>query len=332
MTKEKITSFFKLILSKLPLFIFCVVFVEGYGALFGKDNTTTAITILTALLVFLKNDLSFNPVQATICIPLLLIITNTASKVALLNPFWGIPINFISISLILILSTHDMNKDNHVPFLLGYIFCQGYDVSGEMFKMRTISVLIGGALIAVVYFLVHHKDKYDVQVIDLFKSLNIKTDQTQWYIKLTFTLTLVMFLGSFVGFSKTMWISFAVLSMIRPKREESIHRMKFRLPATIVGSIIFFVVFQVLVPLEYRQIVVIATGFIMMFIDNYVKKTVANSFSALMAAMLLFSNRDAMLIRIIANAVGLDVVILSQLGFKKLFSKLTPTDSQVIST
>lgn len=324
MTKQKLKSIGKLVLSKIPLFLFCVFFVKGYVLLFGEENTTTAITILTAMLIFLKNDLDFNLVQAAVSIPIMLVITAVSSKLALANPYWGIPINFLSIGLILIVSTHNVHKDNHVPFLLGYIFCQGYDVSGEMFTKRVVSMVIGGIIIAVIYLLVHKKQSFTLKFTDLFKSLNINTQETQWYIKLTCTLTLTMFLGSLVGFSKTMWVSFAVLSMIRPKREESVERMKFRLPATIVGSVIFFILFEFVVPMEYQQLVVIATGFIMMFIDNYVRKTVANSFSALMAAMLIFSTKEAMLLRIVANAVGLVIVILSQIGFKCLFNKLPP--------
>lgn len=316
--KEKIKSF----IGKVIIFIFCIVFVNGYIKIFGAENSTIAIVLLTGLLMFLKNDLGFKAKQAAFCFPLLYLIMILSSKISLINPYIGIVINIISIGFILIISSYKIGEDNQIPFLLGYIFCQGYDVSGELFEKRIISVIIISSLIGIIYYMKNRKNTYEKGILDVFKELNIHSEKTQWYIKLALTLTLTMFLGSIFGYPRTIWISFAVLSLVRHEKEEYRHRLKRRLIATMIGTALFFIVFTYLVPQEYQVIVSLLAGFIMMFLDSYFVKTIANSFTALISATVLFSTTGAAEIRIISNIIGIIIVLICQALFEVVFDKI----------
>lgn len=318
MNKEKSKN----ILEKVIIFVFCVLFVQGYIKIFGAENSTVGIVILTGLLMFLKNNLGFNVKQAAISFPILYLIMAISSKVSLINPIVGILVNFVSIGLILIISSYNLGSDNQIPFLLGYIFCQGYDVSGILFEKRLLSILIGSIIIAGIYYLKNRNNKYDKNLGDIFKELHINSEKTQWYIKLTSTLTLTMLLGSLFGYPKTIWVSFAVLSLVRHEKEEFKYRTKTRLIATILGTTLYFIMFSYLVPSEYQVIVSLVAGFIMMFLENYFAKTIANSFTALISATILFSTTDASIIRIVSNVIGILLVLISQAIFEAVFDKI----------
>lgn len=318
MTKKNLKNIF----GKFMIFIFCILFVQGYIHIFGAENSTIGIVILTGLLMFLKNDLGFNVKQAALSFPILYLIMAISSKISLINPIIGIVVNFVSIGLILIISSYNIGSDNQIPFLLGYIFCQGYDVSGILFEKRLLSVLLSSIMIAGIYYLKNKNNKYDKNISDIFKELHINSQKTQWYIKLTTTLTFTMLLGSLFGYPRTIWVSFAVLSLIRHEKSEFRYRTKTRLIATMLGTALYFIMFSYLVPQEYQVIVSLVAGFIMMFLENYFVKTIANSFTALISATILFSTTDASIIRVISNVIAIIFVLISQAIFETIFDKI----------
>lgn len=312
----------KSIATKIPVFLFCVLFISGYNVLFGSENSTIGVAVLTTLFIFLKNDFGYDGKQASLSLMGLLAVMVIAPKLSLMNPFVGIAVNFSAIMMILVLSSYDVEQDNHVPFLLGYIFSQGYDVTGPLFTKRVISILVGAVLIGGIYFLRTRKKTYELNVKDVIKSLDIHKENTQWYLKLAITLTFVMFLGDVFNYPRTIWINFAVLSLTYHQHEESARRMKYRLPATIIGSIVFFIVFEYLVPQSMHSTIVFLTGFLMMFINSYFRKTIANSFNALSSAMLIYSSGGAVVFRILSNAIGVGVVMVSHRIFDHVFERM----------
>ncbi|BBF43394.1 hypothetical protein lbkm_2082 [Lachnospiraceae bacterium KM106-2] len=294
----------KEILNKVPIFLFCIVFISGYGALFGTENNTIGVGILTTLLIFLKNDLGYQTTQASLNMILCFLIIAFGPKLAFINPVFGILINFICISVLLLLSSHDISQGNHIPFLLTYIFAQGADVSGILYRNRVISLLVGGILVATIYYLTHKNITHKRTVRDLIKESNLSSIRTKWYAKLTISLTLIMFLGDAFHYPKTMWISFTVLSLLQPFHKEHRERSIYRVPATLIGSFLFVLLFQFVIPLEHQSVVALIAGFASMFIQSYPLKTAFNSFNALFAACIFFTPINAFLLRVISNIIG----------------------------
>lgn len=326
---EKFKKVLKNVLSKLPIFIFCVLFINFHNWLFGTQNSIVGVTLLIGIFMFMRGDLGFNAKQAAICIPLLFAIVAFAPKLASLNPIIGLFVNLIAISLIMIISSHDITMSNHVPFMMGYLFCQGYDVVGDDYWLRVISLVGGGILIAGLYYLVNRKKTYKRSFADLFKEINMNSTRTQWYIRLVITLSLVIFIGEIIGYPRTMWVSLAVLSLTTPFGTEHSDRAKVRIPAAILGVAVFYILFEIIIPVDYQEIVVMLAGFMSMFMANYFVKSIYNSFSSLGAAVLLFPVKDALVLRIASNVIGTLIAIGSYLLFNLIFKLISRKQEKI---
>jgi len=332
-------NLFKLIVGKIPLFIGLIVFIQLYTALVGQENVTIGIALITTLLMMLGGSLGYEVRRAAVMIPVMLLVAAIAPVVAALNPAIGFIVNLLAILFILVFSTLDIRSGNQVPFLLLYIFAMGYPVSGDLLTRRWLSVLVCGVAIGLVYYLVHRRDASAAQPApaepasaqpasaasaqrtfgDLFHQLTFFSPQVQWYSCLAVTLAVSMLLGALTDYPRTMWVSFVVLSLIYPEEGEVRHRLKHRIPATIVGSVLFFVVFTYVIPANLMPLVSVVVGFSMMFLTQYPVKTVANSFSAMFLAATLLSTEGAVEVRIISAIAGVALVLVSFLVFRYLY-------------
>lgn len=299
------------ILKKLPVFLFCVLFINGYNWLCGQENSIVGVVLLMGVLILIGTNLGYDTKQAAACIVVLFAILAFAPKLSLLHPAIGLLVNIVALTTILIFSGHDLSQSGTLPFTMGYIMLQGYDVTGALYQKRWISLLVGGLIIGLLYYVVHRKDVQKRSIRDLFLEHRFESTRTQWYIRLVSTLSLVMLVGDLVGFPKTMWISLTVLSLSTPLDAECRNRFVRRVPATIIGSVVVFTLFEEFVPAQYQVMVILLAGFLSMFITSYFIKTIYNSFSALITAVLLFPADQAVGIRIVANLIGAAVSVVS---------------------
>ena len=316
---EKIKKIAIEVLKKLPVFLFCVLFINGYNWLCGTENSIVGVVLLMGILILMGADLGYNPRQAAVSIILLFALLAFAPKLSLINPCVGLIVNVISLTLIMILSGHDLSKNGYLPFMMGYIMLQGYDVTGESFQKRWISLLVGGIIVGGFYYLIHRKKQHKRTIKTLILENRIGSTRTQWYVRLIITLCFVMLVGDLIKFPKIMWISLTILSLSTPLEADYKSRIIRRIPATIIGSVVVFALFEAFVPLQRQTMVILLAGFLSMFITSYFIKTIYNSFSALITAVLLFPADQAVHIRIAANIIGAVVAIISTLVFSKVF-------------
>lgn len=317
---DKLKEIGKEFATKLPVFLFCIVFISIYNKLFGTENSIIGVIVLTGLLMFMRGDLGFSVKQASVSIFLIFAIMGIAAKISMLNPFVGIIVNFCVINLLLIVSSHDLTQGNHVPFMMGYIFARGYDVSGNVFGMRILSLSIGGLVIALLYYFINRKKEYKRTLMDLFREWNIHSIRTQWYIRMSVTLTVFMFVGDISNYPRTMWVALTILSLTTPFGSEHKERGRVRIIAAILGTALFYILFEILIPIKYQTAVVMLAGFVAMFIQNYFIKSIYNSFSALGAAVLIFPVNDALVLRVVSNIIGTIASVCSYGIFTLLFS------------
>ena len=99
--------------------------------------------------------------------------------------------------------------------------------------------------------------------------------------------------------------------------------MKYRLPATIIGCSVFFILFEYVIPDAMHGAVAVLTGFGVMFINSYFRKTIANS--------LLYTTGGAVVFRILSNAIGVGVAIISHHAFEKIFDRIAVENKGVIT-
>lgn len=321
----------KTFLTKIPLFLFCVFFISTHNRFFGAENSIVGVILIMSLLILLTSDFGFAPKQVAFTIPLLFFIMVLGPKLSLLHPVLGLVVNFCSIFILLALSSYHITLGNYVVFMMGYIMFQGYDVAGVLFEKRMISVMGFSVVLGILYFLLHYKKEYTLTLKDVITSTNLHSVRTQWYLKLTTTLTLVMFFGDVLHFPRSMWINLAVLSLLTPRPEDYKVRGKYRLPATVLGTCCFFVITQILVPEQYHTIVVMIAGFTSMFLSDYFIKTIFNSFCALMTSMVLFPAKEAVIIRIVANILGVLIAVCSQYLADHAFKKYPIAEIECVS-
>ncbi len=128
------------------VFLFCVLFINGYNWLCGTENSIVGVVLLMGILILLGADLGYRAGQASICIVVLFVILAFGPKLSLIHPVLGFIVNIVSLSAIMIFSGHDLSQSGNLPFTMGYIMLQGYDVTGIAFQKRWVSLLVGGML------------------------------------------------------------------------------------------------------------------------------------------------------------------------------------------
>lgn len=321
MSKEKVKQMAKQVLTKLPVFIFCVLFINGYNALFGTENSIVGVVLLMGTLMFLKADFGWDVRFSAVAIPVLFVLMGACAKLSRLNPWLGLVVNLATILIFLSFCRYDKSRSLYLPYLMGYIMLGGYDVSGDVFTSRMISLAVVGVLIGLIYYLANKKTPTRRPIADIVAPITPEHPWCRWAITLVFTLSLTIFAGDFSGFPKTMWVNLTVLSLVSPLEEEIKMRKLSRVPATILGCVVFFGLYQCLIPPDYQLIVVLVAGFLSMFITSYFIKTIYNSFSALVTATLLIPTGDAILFRIIGNVIGAVLAIVSSFVFSQIFSR-----------
>lgn len=319
MSKEKKPTLGKQAITNLLVLLFCVVFITLHTLVFGENNNIIGVILLIGILMMMKGDLGFHAKQAALSIVFIFILLAVAPTLSLINPFLGILVNGFSILLIMILSSHDVSMSNHVPFMMGYLFCHGYPVAGKDYLLRVISLVIGGLLIAFLYYSSNKEKEYKRTIADLFKELKIHSLRTRWYIKLTVLLTATIFVCELLHYPRTMWVALTVLSLTLPFEEDASKRGKVRIPAAILGTALFYLLFVVIVPISYQSMVVLLASYIAMFTKNYFLKSIYNSFSALGTAVLLFPANVAMALRIYSNILGTVIAFVGYFLFKWIF-------------
>lgn len=319
--KNKLLKFDKEngVLTKVKVFALCVIFVKTYIYLFGKENNIISIVLLIGLMVFCQCDLGFNVKQATASLFFMYMLITFASKISLINPYLGIFINLFSILSILILGAYIPEMENHTNILMSYIFCQGYNVAGETFKLRTISLVIGSIAIALIYYYSHKKNKYNKRIKDVLLELKGDVERIHWYIRITVSLTSVMFIGDVINMPRTMWISLTILSLTKFKKNDTKYRAVNRILGAVAGIIAFIVIYTSISNDGIKDIIMMTVGFLAMFPKSYPIKTAFNAFNALVASLLFFSENMAIALRIITNIFGIVfAVIFNIVMFKVL--------------
>lgn len=147
--------------------------------------------------------------------------------------------------LLMILGCHNVIMSNHSTFVLGYLLLQGYDVTGEEYSMRVISLLIGMAICMAVFYKNQRNRPYRRTFLDLFREFNLHSARNWWYIRLTVMVSTALLIMSLLGLPRAMWAGIACMSVCLPFSSDLVARAKLRGPYNILGSLIlwYFILF-----------------------------------------------------------------------------------------
>ncbi|MGG5460554.1 FUSC family protein [Clostridium sp. B9] len=310
MKGKKITG--KLLISNLILIIAVVAFVTLYTKVFGSANNLIGVCVITAMLMFVGVHLSLKLNEAILTTIGTFVFMGISTQISSINPFLGLVVNFVSIFIISYLVTNKTETKAYLPFMLCYVFIEGTPITWSELPVRLMALLVGGILISLVYYISHRKkdDSDHMNISGMIKSIDKNSLQFNFSLRMAISVSLAMFLGSIMGVEKSMWISLTAMSITQPHYEETKTRVKERFFGTLIGSVIFIVLFGYIFPPEYSTLVLLLLSYVYTFVNEYKIKIIFITMNALGAAMILFNPSESIPMRIAFIAIGIGIALI----------------------
>lgn len=302
----------KVLIGKLILLIGIIVFISIFSGIFGSNNTLIGVVIITAILMFSSMNLSLEFKDAILGIIVFFSAMGITSYFVKYHPYIGIVIDFILVFLMTYIFSIDIKKKLYLPFILCYIFLQGSPATDSELPVRVISLFIGGALVAIIYYLTHRKaEEEDRRTIkDMLSNIDIHSLQTNFSLRMAIGITIAIFIGTIFNFTKGMWITSTVLSLTQPYYTDIKEKIGQRLVGTVIGAIIFVILFNFLIPRSLDSIVLLVIGYIYSFIKPYKIQMIFVTLNSLAAAMILFDSTISVPMRIFFVIIGIIIAVL----------------------
>lgn len=305
------------IVKNILCILFCMAVVVSFTVAFGADNGIPGVVVLLAILSMRQADLDIHKGQSVFVFMILFAILAIAPHlVNMLSPGPAFAVNLVSLFTIVVLSCHNHYLFNHATFVLGYLLLMGYDVSGDAYIKRVIGLMVGGAIVAAIFYIKHRKESFSYGIKDLLKDLLVLDERTRWQIKIALGISTALLLGGLIGIPRVMWVGFACMSLMSPITESFRMRFKFRMIGVFGGSLLFGLLYMVL-PGDPLMYVGILGGLAVGFSGTYGWQTVFNCLGALSMTVHIFGLAGAIVLRIINNAIG----ILFSLCFHTLYER-----------
>lgn len=321
MVKFKNLSF-KLLFGNLILIIGIIIFVSLFSKFFGVENSLLGVGVVTAILMCGVIDMDLPIKDSAIIIIVSLIIMVFSAFLSRLNPLAGILIDFITIFFTIYIFTNRVDAKTFLPFILCYVFLEGNPVTIEKLPLRIVATVVGGILIALAYYLTHKKQQ-EFAYNSLFEQLtSIKKDSLQFNfaLRMAVGVAVAMLVGNYFGFQKSMWISITVMSLTQPHLHQTKQRIKYRVFGTILGALIFVVLFNFLVPKNLSTYVLLFLSYIYTFIKEYKIQIVLLTMNSLGAAMIFYDMSVSVPMRISFILAGTVIAFIVNKGFYNKFA------------
>ena len=312
---------FKSAISNLFMLACIMVFVGIFSSLFGSNNSLTWVCILIGIMLYWKMNIGIDKKEAPIIIVSLFVFTGIANRIAIINPFLGFFINLIAIFIIMYVPSLKPEYKAYMPFILCYIFDQSNVAIGKDFYTRMLSLLIGGLIVSAVYYYKHrNSEEKHIKFRELFTDFDISSPRFILSCKMAVGVSIAMLIGSLVGLQKTMWIAMSVMSLTQIDFDHTQKRFIYRIIATVVGSVMFVLLFQYLIPDKYVAFTTIILNYIYTFIEDYRYQMVFITVNSLSSSMVLFDPNTAIEIRIALVILGCVLgYCINRLNFRRLF-------------
>lgn len=283
---------------------FSIAFIALFSIIFGSENSIAGLAVLLCVLVFRCADLGIRASHGVFTIFIVFGILAAGPKISNLVPAgWAFLVNVVCLMLLVVLGCHNVIMSNHSTLVLAYLLLQGYDVSGDAYKMRLAALAIGAVITAGVFYRNHRKIIYKRSFKDLFQEFDIASARTRWQLGLTFGISSAMLIASLIGVSKAMWVGIAAMSVFAPFRSDLEYRVKYRAPGNVLGSVLFLLLYFLL-PEGSIAYMGILGGICQGLSASYGWQTTFNAFSALSTAAPVFGVPYAICLRIFNNTFG----------------------------
>lgn len=322
---QKFQPVAKIMLKNLITLGLIIMFMSTYVSIFGQENSLTGVGIVTAFIFFLGTDLGVKRKSGTFLLFALLLSTVCVPYFAAINPYFGFVLNFLGIFLIMLFTSQRMDYKIYIVFILMYVFNEGNPVHGEAFVLRLISMVIFGLLMMLIYWFKNSNDTEYQQLKEIPKTVNV--DHLSFCIKLAFSLSIAMLVSQVFQIYKHMWFTVTMFSLCQMHEKETFSRMKHRTIYTVLGGIIYVLVFGFFVPEHMLVYFTLVINYVYSFIKRYDIKILFITVNTLLANQIFFnSNYESALARILLVILGvLFTYGITKINFDDIGKKLKPS-------
>lgn len=150
------------IIGNTKMFVFIIIFISIFKAIFGAENSLIGVTSIIMLLTLMEKDLTISPVKNFTKLLFVNIFSLIFSILAIKNIYLGIILNFAALFIIGYLFSGNLKRSDVVPFGLQYIFMLFYPVEGKILFMRFLSLIFTTLFIMIVQFIINRDKVFKV--------------------------------------------------------------------------------------------------------------------------------------------------------------------------
>lgn len=332
----------KNIISKTILFIFIMLFISIFKALFGDENTPVAITTIIVLLMLLGRDLTQYPLKNFLTLLGINLALGFAAFISASNVWLGIILDFLSLSLIGYYFSYNLTKGLVLPYGLQYLFTLNAPVYGEVFVKRILGLIFSAVIIMISQFIVNSKktntfkkensligfktDESDsiYRYVNIFgKEVKIHTVRASYAIRVGILTALTSFITFYFKLAEGRWMAYTIFSLTELYSENCKIRAKKRIQGTILGAVIVLILFIFIKNNSLRVLLVLIAGYLNSFAVDYRDVIVLVTISAITPLAITSGSVKTVLERIFYVGVG---TILALLANRFILRKNQPDD------
>lgn len=304
-----------MVLRAILIVTFSIIFIAPIGSLFGSENNPMGVALFCILLAVRFVDFGYcikdSMLNLAVTFSLLLVVPVVT---AFVHPVIAAFIHFASFFIILLMTSDTPEMGNGGLYSFAYVFLTGNPVTGELFWKRATLTLVGYIICGSIFYMKHRKKNNEIRFRQIVSQFDMLKEKSRWQLRMALGVSLVLTLGNALHIERFMWMGFACASLLStyPYTANIKERLWQRVLGVVVGSVLFFGVYQIL-PESMHTFLGPIGGLCLGFCTDYRYKTAINCFGALMLAAGLYGVQNAVLLRIQNNLLGV------ALGFAFIF-------------
>ncbi|MEG2200186.1 MAG: hypothetical protein RRY25_07890, partial [Anaerovorax sp.] len=150
---------FKLILNKTVTFLGVSLGVLVFQYVFGADNVIVGVGVIVQALFLLGINMTIHPIKNTLYIIALNFMLGLCACIVLLNPWFGLFLNFAMVFITVYLLMNDLTTPMYFPFMLTYIFMLMTAPIGFSQLPLRLGALVCGSLLIIALQLICNRNK-----------------------------------------------------------------------------------------------------------------------------------------------------------------------------
>lgn len=154
-------------------------------------------------------------------------------------------------------------------------------------------------------------------IIQMTKEVDKESLAFKFAIRLTILLSLGLFITTFLNLQYGRWLCFTILALVQPEYEESNKKTLMRFSGTLIGAVVFVILFSVFKTPNSHTMIILLSSYIGMYIQRYDQKMIVTTIQALGAAIIGTTGAVVAWSRIYFVMLG---TVIAYLGNKYLFS------------